>query len=1032
MDKIIDFCIKNKFVIIMIFAIVSFFGVLNLKATKLDALPDLSDVQVIIKTSYHGQAPKIIENQITNPLTKGLLAVPKAKTVRGFSFFGDSYVYVIFEDNTDIYWARSRVLEYLNQIKKDLPSGVEPILGPDASGVGWVYQYALVSKSHDLGELRSLQDWYLKQELQSVKGVSEVATIGGFEKNYQIILDIKKMLQHKIKISNITSALKDNNNEVGGSVVEMAEAEYMIRSKGFLQNTNNIKNIPIGKTENGFPLYLKDVATIKEGASSRRGIAELNGEGETVGGIIVMRHNENALTTINNIKEKIEEIKKGLPEDVKIITVYDRSNLILDSIENLKQKVIEEIIVVTLICFLFLLHVRSTIVAVIVIPLSILISFIIMNYFGISANIMSLGGISIAIGAIVDGSIVMIENTHKHIEKFQEEKNREPTNKERWDLVSISSKEVGGAIFASLLIITISFLPVFSLEAQEGKLFAPLAYTKTFTMLSSAFLSILLIPILMGFFVRGKIKKENKNPLNRFLINSYRPILKKALDFPKITIGLFIIITSSIYYPISNMKTEFMPELNEGDLLYMPSTFTGISVGKAKELLQQTDKLIKTVPEVKTVFGKVGRANTATDPAPLTMIETTIQLKPRNEWRKGYGLDDIIEELQSKVKIPGVTNSWVQPIKTRIDMLSTGVKTNIGIKITGANSKELGVIGTNIENILNKLPETKNIFSEKSSGGRYIEITPNLKKSALYNVDLKEIQDLIKYGVGGGLITTSIQDNERFPIILRYPRELRDDFEKIKNIPLLTKEGTYVPLNKVADIEIKTDAAMFKSENGRLINWVFINTDYNAKDYIKKAKQALSNELVLKEKYNYSFSGQFEYLDRVVSKMKIIIPITILSIFIILLILFGNIFQASVVLLTLPFALVGGIWMLYFLNYNISVAIIVGIIALLGVAAEFGVVMLVYIDNIIKERIINNYDDLREAIIDGAILRIRPKIMTVATLFLGLSPIMFGNGAGNEVLQKIAAPMIGGMITAPFLSLILIPVIYLLYYKRKL
>lgn len=1030
MNKIIEFCIEQKLIVLTIFLMLSFFGVKNISNVSIDALPDLSDVQVIVKTDYTGQSSDIIEEQITNPLSKGLLGVPNAKIVRGFSYFGTSYVYIIFEDKTDIYWARSRVLEYLQQIKNDLPENVESSLGVDSSGVGWIFQYALTSENHDLGELKSLQDWYLKQELQSVKGVSEVATVGGFEKNYQIIINPKKLLSYGLELNYIIEQIKKNNSEISGSVVEMAEAEYMVRSKGFLKSIDDIEKIPLSINTESVPLLLKDIATIREGSSIRRGIAELNGEGEVVGGIIIMRHGENALKTINNVKEKLNKIEKSLPEGVNLKIVYDRSELIESSIDNLKSKLLEEFLVVAAICFIFLFHVRSTLVAIIVVPLSILISFIVMNYLNVNANIMSLGGISIAIGAVIDGSIVMIENTHKHIENFESKYKRIPTEVERWKLVKDSSIEVGGAIFSSLLIITVSFLPVFALEAQEGKLFAPLAYTKTLTMLSASILSVTLIPILMGYFIRGKILKENSNIINRGLVKIYKKLLITSLNNPKKILISFSLILLSAYYPYSKLGSEFMPELQEGDLMYMPSTFTSISVGKAKELLQQTNQLIKTVPEVKNVFGKIGRAETATDPAPLTMIETSIQLKAKSEWREGVTLESIIDELDSTVQIPGISNAWVQPIKTRIDMLSTGVKTEVGIKIKGTDPKELEKIGKNIENILTSYDGTKSIFSEKTGSGRYIDIQPEISNLSKYNISISEFQTIIKNAIGGSKISTSIQGDERYDIILRYPKEIRDDIDKIKNIPII-KDGYYIPLKSLASISIKDNPVMFKSENGKLISWVFITPNNDIKTYIKDAEKLLDENLKLPIKYSYDFSGQFEYMERVEEKLKTIIPFSILSIFLILIIEFKSIKTSSLILLTLPFSVVGGIWLIYLLEYNLSVAVIVGLIALAGVAAEFGVIMQVYLNNALKENKIVTEEDLNNAIIEGAALRIRPKAMTVLTLFIGLLPIMFGTGTGNEIMQKIAAPMIGGMITAPLLSLFLIPILFKMIEKKK-
>ena len=1040
LKKIIEASIKQRLMVLIITIMITVWGVQELRNTPLDALPDLSDVQVIIKTPFPGQAPKLVEEQVTYPLSTAMLAVPGAKTVRGYSFFGDSYVYVIFEDGTDIYWARSRVLEYLNQVSSRLPQGIQPSLGPDASGVGWIFEYALVDRSGnlDLSQLKSLQDWYLKLELQSVAGVSEVATVGGMEQTYQIVIEPDKLAIYKLDIASIKNAIAKSNTEAGGSVIEMAEAEYMVRAKGYRQTLDDFREIPLGITSpSGTPLLLKDVATIRKGPASRRGIAELDGEGEVVGGIIVMRYGENALATIEAVKDKLEQLKAGLPQGVEIIPTYDRSQLIESSVENLLHKVVEEMFVVGLVCLLFLLHARSTLVAVITLPLAILIAFIVMNKMGVNANIMSLGGIAIAIGAVVDGAIVMIENMHKHLEHFKEEYQRPPNNKEHWKIVTEASIEVGPALFFSLLIITLSFVPVFALEAQEGRLFSPLAYTKTFAMAAAALLSITLVPILMGFFIRGKIPKETSNPISRVLIAIYKPSLTLVLRFPKITLVIAIITLLSAWYPLSNLGSEFMPELEEGDLLYMPTALPGISASKAAEILQQTDRLIKTVPEVKRVFGKVGRAETATDPAPLTMLETTIMLNPRDEWREGIALQDIIDQLQQTVKVPGLTNAWVQPIKTRIDMLSTGIKTPVGIKITGADVDELQKIGTNIEAILSKLPNTKSAYAERVGGGRYIDITPKLDVASRYDMTLTDIQDVVRYAIGGMEIGESVQGAERYPINLRYPRELRDNIEKLRELPVITKTGHYLPLRNLADIEITDGAPMLKSENGRLISWVFVDIEGTSiGEYIDEAKQALDNELTIPPRYSYGFAGQYEYMQRVDAKLKKVIPMALGVIFILLMMTFGSTLQAGIIMLSLPFALVGSTWLLYALEYNMSVAVAVGMIALAGVAAEFGVVMLVYLNNAIKHRKetggYESVTDLKEALIEGAVMRIRPKAMTVATIFFGLLPIMWGAGSGNDVMQKIAAPMIGGMITAPLLSLFVLPALYLLIYGRKL
>ncbi|SDK16366.1 Cu(I)/Ag(I) efflux system membrane protein CusA/SilA [Ferrimonas sediminum] len=1038
--KIIEASIRQRVMVLVIMAVIALVGWQALRTTPLDALPDLSDVQVIVKTSYPGQAPQLVEDQVTYPLSSAMLAVPGAKTVRGYSFFGDSYVYVIFEDGTDIYWARSRVLEYLSQVQGQLPVSAKPELGPDASGVGWVFEYALVDRSgkHDLAQLRSLQDWYLKLELQSVAGVSEVATIGGMEQSYQVVVDPHKLALYKLDIGRVKMAIDKANAEVGGSVIEMAEAEYMIRAKGYRQSLQDFADIPVGiVSESGNPVLLKDVAVLRVGPASRRGIAELDGEGEVVGGIIVMRYGENALATIEAVKQKLEQLKPGLPEGVEVVTTYDRSQLILGSVDNLTHKVIEEMLVVGLVCLLFLLHARSTLVAVITLPLSILISFIIMGFMGVNANIMSLGGIAIAIGAVVDAAIVMVENAHKHLEHYRAEHGYEPQGEARWQLMKEASVEVGPALFFSLLIITLSFMPVFVLEAQEGRLFHPLAYTKTFAMAASALLAITLIPVLMGYFIRGRIPDENKNPISRVLIALYQPALKLVLRFPRMTLVLALVALFSAWHPLSQLGSEFMPELEEGDLLYMPTTLPGVSAGKAAELLQQTDRLIKTVPEVKRVFGKVGRAETATDPAPLTMLETTIMLNPRESWRDGMTLEGIIDELQRTVKVPGVTNAWVQPIKTRIDMLSTGIKTPIGIKISGADVDELQRIGGEVEAMLSQLPGTVSAFAERVGGGRYIDIEPKLAVAARYGITLEDVQNVVRMAIGGMQIGESVQGAERYPINLRYPRELRDDINKLRELPVVTASGHYIPLSTVASISISDGAPMLKSENGRLISWVFVDIkDISIGEYIAKARTQLDSGLQLPPRYSLSFAGQYEYMQRVEAKMVQVVPMTLAVIFLLLMMTFGSMLQASIIMLSLPFALVGSAWLLYLLEYNLSVAVAVGMIALAGVAAEFGVVMLVYLNNAIKARQraeqYRHESDLKAALLEGAVMRIRPKAMTVATIFFGLLPIMWGAGSGNDVMQKIAAPMVGGMVTAPLLSLFVIPAIYLLIYRRQL
>ncbi|WP_394129542.1 efflux RND transporter permease subunit [Shewanella maritima] len=1041
LEKIIAFSIKQRIMVLAMTVLITVIGYQAMRSTPLDALPDLSDVQVIVKTAYPGQAPQLVEDQVTYPLSTAMLAVPGAKTVRGFSMFGDSYVYIIFEDNTDIYWARSRVLEYLSQTQSLLPDGVTPTLGPDASGVGWIFQYALVDRkgNHDLAQLRSLQDWFLKLELQSVAGVSEVATVGGMEQSYQIIVDPHKLALYQLDLLAIKNALGNANSTAGGSVIEMAEAEYMITASGYRQTLDDFAEIPLGiVSEAGIPVTMKDVATLRKGPAARRGIAELDGQGEVVGGIVVMRYGENALTTINNVKDKLKEIENGLPDGVELVITYDRSELILNSVDNLTKKVMEEMLVVAIICLIFLLHARSTLVAVISLPISILISFIVMNAIGVNANIMSLGGIAIAIGAVVDAAIVMVENVHKHLEHYREQhQGKTPQGEAHWQLVKEAAVEVGPALFFSLLIITLSFIPVFALEAQEGRLFHPLAYTKTFAMAASAILAITLIPVLLGYFVRGKIPAENKNPLSRFLIAIYRPCLAVVLRFPKVTILLALIALGSALYPLSKMGSEFMPELEEGDLLYMPTTLPSVSAGKAAEILQQTDRLIKTVPEVKRVFGKVGRAMTATDPAPLTMLETTIMLKPQHEWREGMTLEGIIAELQQTVRVPGMTNAWVQPIKTRIDMLSTGVRTPVGIKISGSDVDELQRIGAEIEAVVSQIPGTMSAFAQRTSGGRYIDIEPDLKTAARYNMTLRDIQDVVQMAIGGMQVGQSIQGQERYPISIRYPRDLRDNIEKLNALPVLTKTGKYLPLGNLATLTIRDGAPMLASENGRLISWVFVDLqDVSIGEYIEQARAALDEQITLPARYSYTFAGQYEYMQRVEDKMQVVIPLMIAVIFMLLMMTFGSFAQASVIMLSLPFSLVGSAWLLYFLDFNMSVAVSVGMIALAGVAAEFGVVMQVYLNNSIKDRQRRGQyqyrSDLVAALMHGAVMRIRPKAMTVATIFFGLLPIMWGSGTGNEVMQKIAAPMVGGMITAPLLSLFVLPAIYLLLYGRKL
>ena len=1047
-EKIIDWSIQNRVLVLMISLMLSIGGVISIKTTPIDAIPDLSDVQVIIKTSFPGQAPQVVEDQVTYPLTTAMLAVPGATTVRGYSFFGDSYVYIIFEDGTDLYWARSRVLEYLNQVSSSLPAEAKTQLGPDASGVGWVYEYALVDKSGhtDLAELRSIQDWFLKYELQSVSGVSEVATIGGFVKQYQIVINPYKLRAYKLPMEEVIKAIQSANSEVGGSVIELAEAEYMVRSKGYISSIKDLEEVLIRVNKTGTPILLRDVADIRLGPQMRRGIAELDGEGEVVGGIVVMRFGENALNVIEAVKEKIEELSQGLPKGVEIVETYDRSILINSAVDNLKFKLIEEFIVVALVCLIFLFHFRSVFVVIISLPIGILSAFMVMNAQGITANIMSLGGIAIAIGAMVDATIVMMENVHKHFER--ENKSGGVTNNNRWQIIAKASKEVGPPLFFSLLIITVSFIPVFALQAQEGKLFAPLAYTKTYAMAAAAALSITLVPVLMGYFIRGKIIAETKNPVNRLLIAIYRPFIEMVLRFPKTIILISIVVTLSALWPMlgwtplkHKIGSEFMPDLDEGDLMYMPTTFPSLSIGKAKELLQQTNKLIMTVPEVSQAFGKIGRAETATDPAPLTMIETLIRLKPKSEWREGMDLAQLKKELNKVVKIPSLSNAWVMPIKTRIDMLSTGIKTPIGIKISGANLSEIERIGSQIERILTKVPGTLSVFADKANNGRYITVDIKRQKAARLGLTIKDIQIVVGSAIGGLNISESVEGLERYPINIRYPQVTRDSVAAIKLLPVIAKNGAQIPLGDVADIYYESGPPMIKSENARLNGWVFVDiSDRDIGSYVKEAKNFLQHNLDLPAGYSLVWSGQFEYLLRAQERMSMVVPLALMIIVVLLYLNFKNFADVLMILGALPMALVGGVWLLYWLDFNFSVAVWIGFIALAGVAAETGVIMLVYLKNSWNERLLVaqqqskkvTNQDLTEAIIEGALLRIRPKVMTVAAIIAGLLPIMLTTGTGSEVMQRIAAPMVGGMISAMILTLLVIPAIFSLYHGHAL
>ncbi|MGD8925458.1 MAG: efflux RND transporter permease subunit [Thioalkalispiraceae bacterium] len=1034
--RIIEWSLQNRFLVLLLTVILIGWGLYAVKNTSLDAIPDLSDVQVIIKTTYPGQAPRVVEDQVTYPLTTAMLSVPGAVTVRGYSFFNDSYVYVIFEDGTDPYWARSRVLEYLSQVAGRLPAEARPALGPDATGVGWIYEYALVDKSgkHDLSQLRSLQDWFLKYELQTVAGVSEVATVGGMVKQYQVVLDPDRLRAYGIPLQKIRMAIQGANQEVGGSVIEMAEAEYMVRATGYINDLEDLRQIPLGVNQQGTPILLKDVAEVRLGPQMRRGIAELDGEGEVAGGIVVMRYGENALTTIAKVKEKLAELKNGLPKGVEIVETYDRSNLIKRAVNNLNQKLLEEFIVVALVCAVFLFHMRSALVVIVSLPIGILVAFIVMHHQGINANIMSLGGIAIAIGAMVDAAIVMIENVHKHIE-------REPlTEENRWRVIREATMEVGPPLFFSLLIITLSFLPVFTLEAQEGRLFSPLAFTKTYAMAAAAGLSITLVPVLMGYFIRGKIKSEHENPVNRFLIKIYRPFINFVLKSPGLVLGITLLITLTIIFPYMKVGSEFMPDLDEGDLMYMPTTFPGVSVGKAQELLQQTDKLIRTVPEVKRVFGKVGRAETATDPAPLTMIETTILLKPRSEWRYGMTLEKLKDELNSLIKFPGLTNAWVMPIKTRIDMLATGIKTPVGIKVAGPDLNVIQKIGERIEEVVQTIPGTASAYSERTVGGRYVTIDIDRNHASRLGLNIADVQDVVRTAVGGMNVAQSVEGLERYPINVRYPRDVRDSADKLRNLPIVTPAGARIPLGEVANIRIEQGAAMIKSENARPNGWTFV--DIKGRDlgsYVAEAQRIVSEQVKLPAGYSISWSGQYEYKVRAEKRMMIVGPLTLVIIILLLYLNFRNITEVLIIIFTLPLALLGGYWLLYILGYNTSVAVYVGFIALAGVAVEIGVVMLVYLNQAYRRHIVEkgrlhtpSIGELREAVIEGALLRVRPIMMTVATIIAGLLPIMLGSGTGSEVMRRIATPMIGGMVSATILTLVVIPAIFYLVKKREL
>ena len=1034
--RIIDASIANRLFVVLAAIAIALGGFWAVRTTAVDALPDLSDVQVVVRSNYAGQAPQIVEDQVTYPLSTTMLSVPGVQTVRGYSMFGDSFVYIIFEDGTDLYWARSRVLEYLSQVQDDLPDGVTPGLGPDATGVGWIYEYALVDRTggHDLAGLRSLQDWFLRYELKTIPGVAEVASVGGMVKQYQIILDPYRMASLGVTHGEIVRAVQSANQETGGSVVEMGEAEYMVRASGYLGNLEDFRKIPLRTTSGGVPVTLADVAHIQLGPELRRGIAELNGEGEVAGGIIVLRQGSDARTAISLVEAKLDELQASLPEGVEVVTTYDRSQLIDASVSNLTTKLIEEFIVVGIICALFLWHARSALVAIITLPLGVLAAFIIMRFQGVNANIMSLGGIAIAIGAMVDAAIVMIENVHKHLERWTEENpDAAISSNERWRIVADASKEVGPALFFSLLIITLSFLPVFTLQAQEGRLFAPLAFTKTYAMAAAAILSVTLVPVLMGWLIRGKIPREDSNIINRSLTRVYRPGLDWVMRRPKATLVIAALVFLTTAIPFSRLGGEFLPPLDEGDLLYMPSALPGLSPGQASQLLQRTDRLIKSVPEVDTVFGKAGRADTATDPAPLTMFETTIRFKPRDQWREGMTPDKLVEELDRVVQVPGLANVWVPPIRNRIDMLATGIKSPIGVKVSGENLEQLEDVALQMESVAKKIPGVSSALAERLTGGRYIDVDIDRMAAARYGLNIAEVQQIVSGAIGGANIGRTVEGLARYPINVRYPREIRDSVSELRQLPLLTPMGQQITLGTVAQIEVSDGPPMLKSDQGRPTSYVYV--DVRGRDLasvVADIQQAVVSEIDLPPGVSLSYAGQFQYLTRAYERLQIVVPATLAIIFLLLYLIFRRLDEALLIMGTLPFALTGGFWLLYLMGYNQSVATAVGFIALAGVSAEFGVVMMIYLKAALDRREgQHSAEDVSAAIREGALLRVRPKAMTVAVILAGLFPILIGTGAGSEVMSRIAAPMIGGMITAPLLSMYVLPAAYLLLRRPR-
>lgn len=1035
--RLIHWSIANRFLVLLASAMITVWGVVSMLRTPLDALPDLSDTQVIIRTTWPGQAPQIVENQVTYPLTTTMLSVPGTKAVRGFSMFGDSFVYVLFDDGVDQYWARSRVLEYLNQVQSRLPASASSSIGPDATGVGWIYQYALVDRSgqQDLAQLRALQDWFLRYELKTVPNVAEVASVGGMVKQYQIVLDPDKLQAYGITQRMVSEAVGRGNQEAGGSVVELGEAEYAVRANGYLSSLDDFRAIPLMSSAAGVAVTLGDVARVQLGPEMRRGIGELDGEGEAAGGVIVMRSGKNALDTIRAVKAKLVELQKGLPPGVEIVPVYDRSGLIERAVSNLGFKLLEEFLVVALVCAAFLFHLRSALVAIVSLPLGILMAFIVMQQQGVNANVMSLGGIAIAIGAMVDAAVVMIENAHKHLERWLHDHPGQPlTGEPRWRVVGEAAAEVGPALFFSLLIITLSFIPVFTLEAQEGRLFAPLAYTKTYAMAAAAGISVTLIPVLMGYLIRGRIPSETANPLNRALIAVYRPLLNTVLKAPRTTLIAAALLLGASLWPLQHVGSEFMPPLDEGDLLYMPTALPGLSAGKAGELLQQTDRLIKTVPEVLSVYGKAGRADTATDPAPLEMFETTIQFKPREEWRPGMTPEKLVEELDRTVRVPGLSNIWVPPIRNRIDMLATGIKSPVGVKVAGPELATIDRLTAEIEAAVKPVEGVSSALAERLTGGRYIDVDIRRADAARFGLNIADVQEVVAGAVGGMNIGETVEGLQRYPINLRYARELRDSLPKLRALAMVAPNGQRLVLSDVADLRISDGPPMLRSENARLAGFVYV--DIRGRDLrgaVLDMQRAVSEQVVLPAGYSVSWSGQFEFLERASAKLKLVVPFTLLIIFVLLYLTFRRFDEALLIMATLPFALVGGIWLLWLLGHNLSVASAVGFIALAGVAAEFGVIMLLYLKQAWQARLDRGHDtdaDLLDAIREGAVLRVRPKAMTVAVIVGGLLPLFWGAGTGSEVMQRIAAPMVGGMISAPLLSMFVVPVVYRLMRRR--